>query len=61
MSQKKKTAIWIVSTAAVSVAATAMVAGGIAAVRNTKKMKLMHAARTTGDVLCRIGSAMKGE
>ena len=58
MSNKKKTMVWMIGTAAISVGVTAMVAGGIAAIRNTKKMKLMRAAKTTGEVLCSIGNAV---
>ena len=60
MAGKKKTMMWVIVTAAVSVGVTSLVAGGIAAVRNTKKMKLMRAANTTGEVLCSIGNAIAG-
>lgn len=61
MTEKKKFMMWIMLTAAISVGATAAIAGGIAAIRNSKKMKMLQAARTTGEVLCTIGSAMSGQ
>ncbi len=61
MENRKKTVIRMIATAAVSAGVTAAVAGGIAAARNTKRMKMMRAAQTTGEVLCRVGTVLAGK
>ena len=60
MANKRKTLLWAMVAAASSAGLTALVAGGIAAVKNTKKRRALRAVRTAGEVLSSLGSAVTG-